>query len=92
VRTVKVLDEGFDSAELTEYLNELASEPGIGIALITEPIIASYGMDQFEKVRKTLNEKLIIIVIPDSKGSRSKIGEGHLMKIIRRAIGQKRSN
>jgi vacuolar-type H+-ATPase subunit F/Vma7 len=91
VPIVRELDERAASAKLQEILNEVISNESVKFVIITEPIVEAFGVDKFEKIRKTLPPDIVLSVIPDRSGSRSKIGEEHLRQLIRRAIGAKRT-
>ena len=91
VPVVRELNRRWAADKLGELINEVLSDKNIRLIIITEPLVEAYDIAKFEKLRKTLPGDVIVSVIPDRAGSRSKIGEEHLRQLIRRAIGAKRA-
>lgn len=91
VQKVHEIDENDIPEKFETYLRDIISDPSVGFVITTEPIVETFGLEKFEKLRRTLPKHVIISVIPDRAGSRSKIGEAHIMELVRRAIGKKRS-
>lgn len=86
-----VIDLPLDREDLKNTIREVSAEPDVKFIITTEHIVDKYGFEAFEKLRKSVPEQIIISVIPDRRGSRRKIGEGHLYKLIGRAIGLRRN-
>jgi vacuolar-type H+-ATPase subunit F/Vma7 len=86
IHIVRVIEEPSHD-EILNTLNDIVKNPEVRFVIITEPLVEVFGLEKFEKYRKTLPEHIIISVIPDRSGSRSKIGEGHLWQLMRRAVG-----
>ena len=88
---IHIVDLPVDHDQIKRTIVEVSAEPDVKFIITTEHIVDTYGFEDFEKLRKTLPEQIIVSVIPDRKGSRRKIGEGHLYKLIGRAIGLRRN-
>jgi len=88
---IHIIDLPVDHDRVKRTVVEVSAEPDVKFIITTEHIVDTYGFEDFEKLRKTLPEQVIVSVIPDRKGSRRKIGEGHLYKLIGRAIGLRRN-
>ena len=92
VHVVRTLEVPSPQEVITDTISDITNDPEISFLLITENLVEAYGMERFEKLRRSLQDSLIIIVIPDRMGSKRDIGEGHLWKLIYRAIGRKRTD
>jgi vacuolar-type H+-ATPase subunit F/Vma7 len=90
IPVVRELEAGSAEAGLEDAINDLLDDEDIKFVITTEPLVEAFGIEKFEKLRKALPPSIILSVIPDRAGSRSKVGEEHLRQLIRRAIGAKR--
>ena len=91
VPVVRILEPGSAAEKLKELIEDVLHDGSVRFVITTEPIVEAFGVDKFEKVRRSLPQDVVISVIPDRSGSRSKIGEEHLRQLIKRAIGAKRT-
>jgi vacuolar-type H+-ATPase subunit F/Vma7 len=91
VQIVRTLEGASQPGELIKTLDDVLLDPEIKFIFVAEPLVEAYGLDNFEKHRKKLSGEVIITLIPDIRGSKSKIGEGRLWKLIHRAIGLRKN-
>lgn len=92
VEIVRIIDDLSTTESIESAIKDVIRDMNIRFIIITEPLVQAYGLEEFEKLRRTIPENMIITVIPDRTGSLRKIGEGHLWRLISRATGLKRSN
>jgi vacuolar-type H+-ATPase subunit F/Vma7 len=90
VKISKVIEKRSARHELEKSMKEILTDGIVRFILISEPLVEEFGLDHFEKIRRSIPDDVLLLIIPDRLGSREKIGEGHLYHIIRRAIGARR--